>query len=517
MPPALLGLIAALAAGLVVWATQPLPGVTVDSAEYLAVAEGLVAGEGFTMPYLNYDEPYRVPAPGERVAMTQFPPLYPTVLAGVELLAPGGVLDAARIVGVILMGAVAGGGTWVIARETEQMWPALIAAGLLLAPDVITLHGMAWSEPLAVLALIGAVHFTTRYLRSGRRIDMALAFSLGAVASLARFAGIAFIAATALAVLIYGRDRLIKRAMVVVLGASTASVPVALWFLRNVRVAGEVSEKDVAWHPPGTKQLLQAVEAIGAWALPGPVLPLAGGFLIVGLALVFAFRRRGRPPSDGRAMPKVCVVFFAVYALFVIATRTLLDQNVSMDLRILAPLHVMLVLAVGSKLPIPSRSHLRAPLIAALVALSVITVGRGVFLSARFSGISVTAYTGDGWRDSETLRAAGALEPDVPIVTNAPDPLWLWHDRLPLLVPPRSNRYSGEPNYDYLNQVAQLRSRLGCEGVVVWFDQPTRKPPRIIDPVLAAGLQVERVQDLADGEIYAVSLPTSSSWTSACR
>ena len=53
----------AAAAAIALYASDPYAGVTVDSGEYLAVAEGLADGHGLTMPYVNYDEPFRVLEP----------------------------------------------------------------------------------------------------------------------------------------------------------------------------------------------------------------------------------------------------------------------------------------------------------------------------------------------------------------------------------------------------------------------------------------------------------------------
>ena len=86
------GLLAAIAA-------TPYPGVTVDSGEYLSVAEALLEGRGFTMPYVSYDEAFRVLNPGERIPMLQFPPIYPMVLAGAQWATGLDALAATRLLG----------------------------------------------------------------------------------------------------------------------------------------------------------------------------------------------------------------------------------------------------------------------------------------------------------------------------------------------------------------------------------------------------------------------------------
>ncbi|MDQ6696378.1 MAG: hypothetical protein M3Z46_02835, partial [Actinomycetota bacterium] len=66
-------------------ATRDKPGTTVDSVEYLAVAQGLRGGHGFTSPYLSFGEPFPdVVHPAARIPLGHFPPLYPLVLAGLS-------------------------------------------------------------------------------------------------------------------------------------------------------------------------------------------------------------------------------------------------------------------------------------------------------------------------------------------------------------------------------------------------------------------------------------------------
>src|SRR3954453_23245517 len=92
----------AIAAGtvamtIVLFTTRDGPGATVDSGEYVAVADGLRHGHGLTMPYVGYDEPYpEVVMPGERVDLTVFPPLFPAPIAATSLASGAAPVTSAR-------------------------------------------------------------------------------------------------------------------------------------------------------------------------------------------------------------------------------------------------------------------------------------------------------------------------------------------------------------------------------------------------------------------------------------
>lgn len=193
--------------------------------------------------------------------------------------------------------------------------------------------------------------------------------------------------------------------------------------------------------------------------------------------------------------------------MFVLAARTLLDQNIALDFRILSPVYIFLVIGLCA-----TWKRGRGIATALLVVLAAIALVRGVDAAREFSSLSVAAYTGDAWRASPTLRYAGATDPQTLLITNAPDPIWIWHERKPMLIPPRSSLYSGEPNEAYASDVREMLAATECrDAIVVFFDQPTRKPRRYIEPLLVRGLGLTRTHRFADGEIYEVAEPPCES------
>ncbi|HEY7874033.1 MAG TPA: hypothetical protein VIG64_02815, partial [Actinomycetota bacterium] len=289
----LLIVLGAAAAGLALVASSPYPGVSVDSGEYLAVADGLLDGKGLTMPYAGYDEAYRILSPGERVPMTQFPPLYPSVLALVAGIADASLLVVARAIGALMYAVLVATGTYLVWRATRRLWPAVVAGGLLLAADLVTIHAMAWSEQLMLLGLCGCLVFATRYWEGRALVDVVGLGACAVVASMARFAGVSTAIAGALVVWLArsgtARTRLSRAGSF--LGLTL--VPTIAWFVRNSLVTGAVSDKEPAWHPPSLTVLGQAVQTIGGWIVPWRAATMATGVAVVA-AVVAATVRRAR-------------------------------------------------------------------------------------------------------------------------------------------------------------------------------------------------------------------------------
>ena len=506
------GALVVLAVGLVLGGTaflaaQPHPGATVDSGEYLAVADGIAQGEGLTMPYVGYDERFRVLEPGERVTLTQFPPLYPALVATTGVAGMSS-LDGARLLGALSF-AVTG---WVVAglvlAETRARWPVAIAGALLLTADLVIVHSMAWSETVMLAAFVSALAFTVRYIRSGRTLDLVVAGGWAVVASSARFVGLAAVAAIALAVLTSGNGSVARR---LVRGASFAAIcvlPTAAWFVRNASILGSPSEKEIGWYLPGWSHVVQGLSTFGGWLIPWKgAMPFVGTAVLVALVVAGCrglLSRRSKGPWSGVT---ACAVFGGCYFVFVFLSRTVLDQNIAFDFRILSPLYVVIAVALCVKAP-----GLGRVATIALIALSLMAVARGAMIMGEFSSSSVASYTGDDWKGSPTLAEVNDLPADTLVITNAPDPIWIWHGRVSQIIPPRSSLYSGEPNEAYSADIRAIHRATACrDAVVAFFDQPTRKPRRYIEPLLVRILGLEKTDRFSDGEIYEVSeLPCPS-------
>lgn len=496
----LVGLVAGIVA---FFSAQPSVGATVDSGEYLAVAEGIVDGHGLSMPYMSYDEPYRVLEPGERVTMTQFPPLYPALLATTQKLGFS-PLDGARALAALCFAITAWVAAALVARERADVRAVALAGALLLSADLVIVHSMAWSETVMLAALVGALAFTVRYFREGRFVDLVVVVVLVIIASAARFVGLSAAPAIALGLVVASRGSLMTRLHRALGFLAVCVIPTAAWFVRNASILGTPSEKEVGWYLPGLTHVQQALNTVGGWVIPWKAaMPFAGGAVVI-VAFAVAIKHLPRILRTGpSSVPRACVWFAVSYALFVLLSRSLLDQNIAFDFRILSPLYVLLVVGICSTWK--GQTGMATVLLVALAAASVV---RGVDTARTFSGLSVAAYTGDTWRASPTLKHAGDTPPDTLLITNAPDPIWIWHRREPMVIPPRSSLYSGEPNEGYARDVREMLLATRCrDAIVVFFDQPTRKPRRYIEPLLVRGLGLTRTHRFSDGEIYEVSEP----------
>jgi len=501
---------AALATSLL--ASRHDPGATVDSGEYLAVAEAVADGHGFTMPYVSYDEPYRLLREADdRVPMTQFPPLYPTATAAVMEASGTSAMDATRWLNAAAFAITAALAVVTVRVATGSTAWAAAAGVLMINPDFVFLSAMAWSEQLMVALLAGAVLALSLRQRSGRLAPLAIAALCAVLASLTRYVGVAVLLAVAWVVYREIRGSAARR-----LGAAGAVVaaglaPLVLWFARNVGAQGEASDKTLAWHPPSTNAWHNALRSVTNWvvrdngATRKVVLVLLVA-LVVGAAVKGrAVWRRARRGLEERTLPALAAVTAALYLVVLLASRTVLDRNIALDSRQFAAIHLLLVVgattAVARARPSPRRWGAAALGVVALISLFRI----GADTIPRFPTFVWSGYTTEAWKESPTLARLRAVPEDVAIVTNAPDPIWLLLGREAFLLPLTTDLYTGRRNVDYRDQLLTLAAHVRRgEARLVFFDRPTRKPARqLSDAVLDAfGASIE--QKLDDGTVYLI-------------
>lgn len=500
--------VAAVALATVLLATRAGPGATVDSGEYLAVADGLRHGHGLTMPYVGYDEPYpEVVVPGERVDLTVFPPLFPVAIAATEAATGAEPLTAARWVNAVSYALLTALVVALVAGSTGSLPIAALAGALTIAPTFVYTASMAWSEPMMLVGYVATVAALCAYLRTRARRWLAAAVILAAVTSMVRFTGLAAVLGVAVMLLLSGHGSTRVRWGRALAAAACGVLPEAVWFARNAFVLGAPSEKPIAWHPPGRADLERTARTVTSWFLRDtPDRRWVIGLLVTAV-LVFTIARgidaTRRRAVDWTSLPAVCAVFAIVYAAFVLAARATFDNNIDLSTRQLLALQVLAIIGVVAKVP-SWRPPLRTCALAG--AGAVLAIGAFRLATATVPQLPDTdhsGYSSAAWDRSEGLDLIRSLPDDTVVVTNAPDAVWLRTGRSTLFIPLTANLYRGSANERYDRELSALADAIrGRAAVVVFFDRPTRGHARVIDDAVVHVLQLGSGRRLADATRY---------------
>ncbi|MEI2692511.1 MAG: glycosyltransferase family 39 protein [Anaerolineae bacterium] len=278
--------------------------------------------------------------------LTRYPPLYPVLLAaggplGLDPLATARWASALLFAANILFVGLA-----LAALLPRSRWLPL--AGALLAASglpLLTMHSMAWSEPLFLLLSFLCLFVLAAHLDQERPAALLLAGLLGGLAFLTRYAAIPFLAAGVLGLLFMGRPSASRRLASAALFAGLALLPMALWTVRNLAVADTAAARVLAWHPAGRAHLWQALYTVAGWLHVPDRAPnwLRLGLLlaVAGMALAAAVLMwRTRPARQVPAFVKLLALLIPLYSAFLAASISLLDASTPLDDRILTPLYV---------------------------------------------------------------------------------------------------------------------------------------------------------------------------------
>lgn len=467
-------------------------GASPDSVRYLVGARNLLAGDGFSMPA----------ADGSYQAITHFPPLYSMVLyltgsIGVELMEGArwvnGLLFALNIllVGILLYQLIR-------RRASNAAWLAVLGAlCMLVAPLMLEIHVMAWSEAFYLLLSLSGLMLLAGYLDHARKALLLASAILTGLSLLTRYAGLAVLATGIFGLLLFGDQSFRKRLVDCAIFTVISAVPMALWLLRNLNSTGSATSRELAFHPAGKEHALQALTTLSSWFLvpetaPGAIKLLLLGIIAAGLLAMFYASRGGaadpsihapsRPNRPVENIIKLLVAYIFVYVAFLIVSISFIDANTPLDGRILSPIFVcgLILLIYGLALWIVHMNASRL-VVYGLVATGVVLLAgyllRDIPLVTEGfqQGIGFNSL---GWRGSGTVARLSDLPANQVLYTNVPEVIYLYTSRGAASLPRKEILTTQQPNTAYGEEMERARDALARgEAAVVYFTIPARSSP----------------------------------------
>ncbi len=225
-------------------------------------------------------------------------------------------------------------------------------------------------------------------------------------------------------------------------------VPLLFWIIRNLIITGSPTYQEISWHPMTVTAWITALNTILLWFIPGRF--VHGKELIwlgaIGLMLIFwlgvpMLRHRNKHvqqmqtvrPNKTVLMLSLCVL---AYGLVLIISRSLVDDHIPMDERLLSPLLVMgLILLIWLLSNLWSRHNwLESSFILAICLIFLLT-------NLTRSAQTVQSYHMDGRgyasaRDhvSETY-AYLRNRSNIPLYSNAWVAIYFWTGRVTSPIP----------------------------------------------------------------------------------
>lgn len=454
----------------ILYATPWGIGISPDSVAYIRVARSLLTGNGLDT--------------------THFAPLYPVLLDVMTLgkLFGEDPLQTARWLNAIFFGAnIFLVGLLIYRFSSELKWPPVIGSLLMLGSiPMLTIHLMAWTEPAFIFLSFTGLVSLALFLENSKMMTLVIAGILMSLAFLTRYAGAALVLTGFLAILLFSRKNLRQRFLAAIIFGCLSVVPMLLWLLRNISMAGTATSREIVFHPINRSHVWQAIFTFSGWFLLPDSAPNIfrfglGAVILLGATLILlAHRQKGRTKQNSSGiteMPqliKLLSLFIVIYGIFLVMSISFIDANTPLDNRILSPAFVAAIILLLYLLSQAVRVfRLKSAAQAAFAAGLIICLG--FYMSASYPLLSDSFTNGLGFSNAsrhnvEIIEKVDQLPDNVVLISNFPEILYLHTDRPTTALPRKINAVTRQVNQKYASELAGISKQIAAEeSVIVYF------------------------------------------------
>lgn len=417
-------------------------GMTKDSVVYFQAARHAATGQGF----LSFSQQ------GILEPMLHYPPLYPAVLAAGNYLGMD-VFGWARMVNAFLFGLnvflIAIMAFYITGRRRSALlsgWLALIFV------QMVEIHSIALSEPLFISLMLLSLWMVMRYAEYNRMWMLVLAALLSGSSMLVRYGGLSVVAACAFALVIYPRDRGIKKLLgLLSFLVLSLSFPV-VWAWRNIFLSGVATDIQWGFFPQALGNCVRGLNTLSIFLLPAGF-PAAVRWVVLllfllGLAVavrdLFREMRTGETAARLKIAWTVLGIFILVYLAGTVLTVLFISNGgMPLDRRVLLPLPAAAMALVPTLLRRRYFEGISRKMISLRVLVLLLFLGLMFLRTAQLAkGMYKNGfgYTSRTWTGAELVKTIRTLADDVPVYSNDPEAFYFFIGRPAIAIPEATDK-----------------------------------------------------------------------------
>lgn len=498
------------AAALVFFSTSaPGPGLDPDSMAYLGAAQSLVQQGQMRVPTAKWARA------DSTSALSLWPPGYPGVIA-LPVIFGASPIQSARWINVFAAAVTAAAIVLLIAGPIG--YTAGVAGVLVVfaTQALFDTQISVLSEPLFIalllILLIAMIHARDRLLLLG---------VLSAAAVMVRYAGAAAPLAAVAWTLLDSRHDFRSRLRRSVTVAIVPLIAVAWWFARTAIAPDRHATPKLQFYGGWAATLGQARDTLAEWLaplLPDGIVQQCVALLAAVVIIVFLVsavrdtsgkRLRHMRVSGVNTLIAAATVLGACYLLVVLMSRALVGGTIPLDGRILAPLIVLLEVAIVTAIGYWWRAY-HSPVRAALALLLVVWLGAAATVTvndAVYAATEGSDFANSDWKNSPLTQWVRDHAAGRRLYSNWPPALYFDANRIARELP---EAIKPEDVVPFGNQLRK------DHGYVVAYDEESSD--FIAIPTLVQEIGLHRVVRTADGTVWSadpVASHDSSSTDSA--
>ncbi len=445
-----------------------------DSVVYLGVAHNLSIGNGLRVPF---GLPPQIP-------LAQFPPLLSMILFGIAKLGLSLELSA-RLLNLTLLSVLL-----IILgkfqRQITNKYPlfrfALLAyvAVYLLTTFLFTTLA---SEPLMIALGLSGILFWLVSEEKSSIFYLLLASIFFALTIMTRYAGITYLAAAGLMLLLFSHNSWIKKLGKIFILCLPTLIFLFIWLLRSTGAESTSTNRIFLIHPIRVAQISAALTTISNWFLVPEnspiILKLMVAFIFSGIILIiFIYSLRKNNETGSNFLPKTLLAFFFSYPLFLLFSITFLDANIPLDKRLLSPIFVLIPLVL--LLFVQSFSKKVYLTKYGVTAITLLFLGLSTFMFIQNRIFSQQVHElGFGFNYAEfkndpLFNYLSHVDQPAIFISNAAEPVYLFTQHEVFFLPKRFNSMENRENQNFDAEIAKLKEKYLLEPTYfIFFEKIT--------------------------------------------
>lgn len=455
------------------FATREGIGISPDSTVYIDAARNLLAGNGLTVFYN-----------GELLPLTHYPPLFPAILSMIGIL---GIepLTGARYINAFLFGAnILLAGIMINKCTNDSFWFPIFGSLLILISDVVlNIHSVAWSEPLFIFFGFLGLFILSTHIEKPKLSLLIISSIAIALAFLTRYIGITLLMTGVAGIILLCRETYYKRIADSIIFLTVSSLPIIIWSIRNLYIAGSATNREIVFHPISLSHVKSAFFHISIWLFPSNVptvirvISLAVVILLI-FVMIQKLKRQNMSDFNKRNLDDAKLLllsaFILIYVGFLIISISFIDAQTPLDNRILSPVYVSGLILTMCQTPklfhYMRKIHFLKIVSIFIAAFAISYLIRGAIWVINNYGDG-QGYASKAWRESKIIQKIITLPREIRVYTNAPEAIYILTGKSAYWIPIKTDQNTLLPNDSYLSDMAKMRGQLkNRTGILVYFN-----------------------------------------------
>jgi hypothetical protein len=464
------------------WVTDQGIGISSDSIIYIDTAKSLLAGNGF----------YPANKP-----LTHFPPLYPLMIAGAGFFCNGDLIQATRLLGIIFMGAniILVGIAMQLCSGKNMAAVGAIMLFFLSSVTIFEVHTWALSEPPFLTFSLTALIILAFYVLNPKLYLLIAASISIALGIITRYIGIILVPVMVLTAFIFVNRPLKDRLKNILWATIIATLPLAIWVIRNLGVAHNATNRTLAIHPPEIKKLLCLGDTLYNFILPVSfpiwarilILGIVTAYVITVAALLYNNKKINKYVNLNIIFPIILTLYSVIYILFLIVSISLFDASTPLDYRMLAPvllIFLIIIISLSWSLSKALDKKIIWQIFLSFFIFLTILNGPRTVLRAVYIHNHGLGYNSREWRNSKIIAYLGDFMDNRKIYSNDRLSLWFFLKKDSSLIPRKISPDTLLINHTFEDNLDRMfKECRDGEAIIVYFNKIERSFLPTIDEI----------------------------------